>query len=322
MNYLPLIIQINHLHFLLNKAGINFVKLDNKKYTIMKKLNLLLIAFVSFSAFSQNIEGEISYIESLDMTESIEQMNKGMDSLKKSNPERAAMMNGRTKFIEEYMRSYEKTETVLYFKGNETIYKEKPAVLTESEVNQEQNYMMAFKPKADIIYYNKEEDKNLIQKDFMGKKFLVNQSLTDFKWKIVMEQKMIKGYPCMKAVREDTLFKIEAWFSSQIPVSSGPKGLYGLPGMILEAKFIKIPKEGESSRMGRRKMMMQDFTMDMVITADVIELKEINKKLVKAPSKGTEVESEAAYNALIMEKVKEMQKGRGRGRGGRGGRGR
>ena len=93
----------------------------------------------------------------------------------------------------------------------------------------------------------------------MGKEFLVKQPLNDFKWKIVMEQKMIKGYPCMKAQKEDSLYVVEAWFSSQIPVSSGPKGLYGLPGMILEAKFIKIKKEGEVKKKGRKMMMMQDF---------------------------------------------------------------
>ena len=65
------------------------------------------------------------------------------------------------------------------------------------------------------------------------------------------------------------------------------------------------------------RMMMQDFTMDVIITADVIEMKEVSKKMVKAPNKGTEVESEAAYNKLIMEKVSEMQHGGGR-RGGRG----
>ena len=287
----------------------------------MKKLSLIVLSFICVTAFSQNTEGEITYIESMDMTESIGKMNSAMDSMKEANPERAAMMNGRTKFIEEYMKSYERTETVLYFKGNETIYKEKPAVLSESEVDQESNYMMSFKPKADVIYYNKKENKNYIQKDFMGNEFLVKQPLNDYKWKIVMEQKMIKGYPCMKAVKEDTLYKIEAWFCSQIPVSSGPKGLYGLPGMILEAKFIKVVEEGKKKeRMGRRKMMMQDFTMDVVITADVIELKEVNKKMVKAPNKGEEVESEAAYNKLILDKVTQMQQNRGGGRGGRGGR--
>ncbi|MDB4089618.1 GLPGLI family protein [Flavobacteriales bacterium] len=284
----------------------------------MKKLSLIFLSLICITSFSQNVEGEITFIESLDMTEKIEEMNEGMDSMKKSNPERAAMMSGRTKYIEEFMKSFERTETVLYFKNNETIYKEKPAVLTESEVNQESNYMMAFKPKADIIYYNKDENKNYIQKDFMGSEFLVKQPLNDYKWKIVMEQKIIKGYPCMKAVKEDSLFIVEAWFSSQIPVSSGPKGLYGLPGMILEAKFIKIKKEEKVKKKGgRRMMMMQDYAMDIIITADVIELKEVNNKLVKAPNKGTVVESEAAYNKLIMDKVKEWQKGGGRGRGGR-----
>jgi GLPGLI family protein len=282
----------------------------------MKKLSLIVISFICVTSFSQNTEGLVTYVESLDMTGKIEEMNANMDSAKKKNPERAAMMSGMTKNIEEFMKSFEKTSTQLYFKNNTTLYKEKPAELTESEVNQETNFMMAYKPKSDIIYYNKNENKNFIQKDFMGKQFLVKDTLKNNKWKIVMEQKIVKGYPCMKAVKEDTLYRVEAWFSSQIPVSSGPKGLYGLPGMILEAKFIKINKDEKKSKKGGGRNMMEEMTMDIVITAETIEIKEIGNKMIKAPTKGKVLKSEAEYIEVVTEKVKEMQKGGGRGSGG------
>ena len=209
----------------------------------MKKFQLLLAAsIISTLSFAQKKEGVVSYVELLDMTEKIEEMNANMDSAKKKNPERAAMMSGYTKNIEEFMKSFENTKTMLTFKGNKTLYMEKPADLTESEVNQETNFMMRFKPEADIISYDKIKNKTVTRKDFMGTKFLVYDTLKKAEWKIVMEQKKILGYPCMKAVKEDSLYRVEAWFTSKIPVSSGPKGLYGLPGMILEAKLIKIKK--------------------------------------------------------------------------------
>ena len=89
-----------------------------------------------------------------------------------------------------------------------------------------------------------------------------------------MEQKVIKGYPCMKAVKSDSLYTIEVWFTSKIPVSSGPKGLYGLPGLILEAKFIKKTDKKVKTTKGKKGSMMQQFAMDIVITAEVIELKD------------------------------------------------
>ena len=282
----------------------------------MKKLSLIVLSVICVTSFSQNTEGLITYVESLDMTEKIEEMNAGIDSAKKKNPERAAMMSGMTKNIEEFMKSFEKTSTQLYFKNNATLYKEKPAELTESEVNQEVNFMMAFKPKADIIYYNKNKNQSFIQKDFMGKQFLVKDTLKNNKWKIVMEQKIVKGYPCMKAVKEDTMYRVEAWFSSQIPVSSGPKGLYGLPGMILEAKFIKIKEEKGLSLKASRGSAMRQMAMDIVITVETIEIKEIGNKMIKAPTKGKVLSSEAEYTEVVAEKVKEMQKGGGRGSGG------
>ena len=227
----------------------------------MKTVNIILFCLIASVSFSQNTEGVVTYVENIDMSDKIKEMNANMDSAKKKNPERAAMMGGLTKQIEEFMKSFEKTNYQLTFKDKATLYKEKPAELTESEVNQETNYMMAYKPKSDIMYYNKEKNQKFIQKNFMGKDFLIKDTLKKQKWKIVMEQKVIKGYPCMKAVTEDTLYKVEVWFTSQIPVSSGPKGLYGLPGLILEAKFTRIYSEADKKAKGKKTSIKQ-FVMN------------------------------------------------------------
>jgi len=283
----------------------------------MKKVNIILLCLIASVSFSQNTEGVITYVENIDMSDKIKEMNANMDSAKKKNPERAAMMGGLTKQIEEFMKSFEKTNYQLTFKDKATLYKEKPAELSESEVNQETNYMMAYKPKSDIMYYNKEKNQKFIQKNFMGKDFLIKDTLKKQKWKIVMEQKVIKGYPCMKAVTEDTLYKVEVWFTSQIPVSSGPKGLYGLPGLILEAKFTRIYSEADKKAKGKNRNFMKEYALDILITADLIELKKMPSKTVKPPNKGKVLNSEEEYVEMVANKVKEMQKMNG-GRRGRG----
>jgi GLPGLI family protein len=284
----------------------------------MKKIGIIILANVlSFTSFTQKTEGIITYVENIDMTPALEKANAQMDSASKQYPERVGMMDGMKKKIEEMLKSMEKMNTMLTFKGNESLYKEKPAELTEGEILQEENFMMKMKPQPDVIYYSKENNQHLIQKNFMGKDFLVKDTIQNYKWKLIMERKMIKGYACMKATKEDSLYKIEAWFTSQIPVSSGPKGLYGLPGMILEAKLIKKEIEGveENSSMG----MMNQFAMDMIIKVDKIEFKEVSKKALKKPNKGKVVGSEKEYNELVIKKVIEMQKFRGGGKGRRGG---
>lgn len=57
-------------------------------------------------------------------------------------------------------------------------------------------------------------------------------------WRITNEQKQIKGFNCYKAVGTQNLsnkkHNIIAWFTRDIPFNFGPKGYYGLPGLIVE----------------------------------------------------------------------------------------
>lgn len=290
----------------------------------MKKLIVICLAFVSLNGFSQKLEGVAYYIESVDMSPAIEEMNKQMDSAKNDNNPRAAQMGAFKDKLTEFLKTFEKTETQLFFNTEATFYKERDKELTAEEVNGEQNMFMRWKPEADKIYHDVADKKRIIKKDFMGKKFLIKDEAKDYKWKFTGKQKMIGEYPCMEATYEDTLFKAAVWFTPQIPISSGPKDLSGLPGLIIEATITNNQKEKETDskqkKRGFRQMrkMMQQGGMDLKITLEKIDFKEVSKSELKAPSKGKVVKSEEAYNKIVMEKVKEMQAmrgGKGRGRG-------
>lgn len=94
--------------------------------------------------------------------------------------------------------------------------------------------------------YNWRKDEFKVMRDFennsskdvietLDKKYVVEDKLPKYKWKILNEIKEINGYLCMKAETTDTIKKqvIHAWFTDAIPVQSGPEGFCGLPGMIL-----------------------------------------------------------------------------------------
>jgi GLPGLI family protein len=56
--------------------------------------------------------------------------------------------------------------------------------------------------------------------------------------KLTQETKIINGFGCYKGTRSNG--KVIAWYAPSIPVSFGPKGEYGLPGLILELERGKI----------------------------------------------------------------------------------
>jgi len=57
-----------------------------------------------------------------------------------------------------------------------------------------------------------------------------------FEWDISKERKIIAGFNCIKAVSNVRNNKIIAWFTTEIPINYSPLGLYGLPGLVLQAE--------------------------------------------------------------------------------------
>lgn len=86
---------------------------------------------------------------------------------------------------------------------------------------------------------------------------------------------------------------VTAWYTPQIPISSGPSEYQGLPGLILEVNADKIV---------------------MLCTKVVLNPKE--KNIIEKPEKG-EIVTRDEYNTIVKDKIEEMRQmygGRGRGR--------
>lgn len=87
-------------------------------------------------------------------------------------------------------------------------------------------------------YYYDENTKTYLIKncEVLGECFIyTNKSL---EWQLTQESKKINGYTCYKATRSNG--KVIAWYTVSIPINFGPKGEYGLPGLILELEVGKI----------------------------------------------------------------------------------
>jgi GLPGLI family protein len=89
---------------------------------------------------------------------------------------------------------------------------------------------------AYIIYRNREENQTFDYQNFMGKLYVIEDSISCQNWKIGHGMKEIAGHICIDAYCYDTIKEKEivAWFALDLPMLIGPDRYCGLPGMILE----------------------------------------------------------------------------------------
>jgi len=153
------------------------------------------------------------------------------------------------------------------------------------------------------VYFKNIKEKRYVNKlEVMGKRFLIKDTIPNFKWELSSETKNIGRYTCYKATfsreEDQTHLSMEdgeakesttkvtvvttAWYTIEVPVSNGPKEFGGLPGLILELK------EGE-----------------LTIVCTEIVLNSSDKILIQEPKKGKEI-SEIKYKEIMDQKTKEM----------------
>ncbi len=75
----------------------------------------------------------------------------------------------------------------------------------------------------------------LSRENIWTKYFIVKDTLRDMQWKITDEAKKIGNFNCQKALCTFRGRDYEAWFTTEIPISTGPWKFWGLPGLIVEA---------------------------------------------------------------------------------------
>ena len=151
---------------------------------------------------------------------------------------------------------YEKTY-ILTFNNIESFYKEEES-LNGNDNMYARGYLAASGSYfSGGIYKNIENDTIIEQREFLGKLFLVKDSMPKFDWKLENESKQIGDYTVFKATTiqkvdlndyrvvnaqdddKDVTLIVTAWYTPQIPVNMGPDIYNGLPGLILELNIFR-----------------------------------------------------------------------------------
>lgn len=191
---------------------------------------------------------------------------------------------------EAMLQNMPKTQTSkfnLFFTANESLYKAPEEQSGDIENNEGGVRMMIRRPQ-NIIYRNFSTQKKVEQREFAGKKFLIEGDLATAStaWKLTGETKTILGYDCQKATFVETDGRkrnLVAWFTDAIPAAMGPDTFGSLPGTILEVDI----NNGEN-----------------VTTASKIDFRAISADEVKAPSSGKKV-TDAEFRKIVEDYMKE-----------------
>ncbi len=183
---------------------------------------------------------------------------------------------------------------MLFFNNDCSLYQADATKNEEDAIEQQSGAMkikMVTGGETDKTFCDFKNKRKTEQKDFMTRMFLVEGDLQMAEWKITGNFSTILGYNCQEAISQDTMRKIKAWFTSSIPVSSGPAGYGGLPGMILQLDLSN----------GKR-----------VITATSIDNQLTDPKVLIKPKEGKKVTPEE-YKKIVDDKMKEMGADHGEG---------
>jgi len=156
------------------------------------------------------------------------------------------------------------------------------------------NRMMMRRNMQGETYLNRNEDLVTVKQEFMGKEYLIEDTVKLSPWKFGTETKTIAGYACKMAYytddsRPDRKQEITAWYTDQLRPFLGPERFNTLPGTVLAVDV----NNGER-----------------VLVAKTIDLRGLKKNELKRPVSGTKV-SGKEFRKMVEGRMKEM-----RGQGG------
>jgi GLPGLI family protein len=236
------------------------------------------------------------------------------------------------KNMEERMKKMLEKTFILNFDKSASIYKEEEKLDAPGQQGGFRVMVSSMMGGGGTFYKDVKTKSYTVDKEFMGKEFLVVDSLPKLNWKLEQETKQIGGYNCYKAtaVKEPsktdfrnfrpkktddkkeeakktsgetkTNFEdnfelpkeivVTAWYTPEIPVNQGPENYWGLPGLILE---------------------INDGTTTILCSKIVLNSKD---KVDIKPSKKGKVVSQKDYDETVvkkMEEFREMNRGRSSG---------
>ncbi|MEM7086296.1 MAG: GLPGLI family protein [Bacteroidota bacterium] len=291
----------------------------------MKSISLLVAVLFSAVGISQNISGKAYY--------------QSKTTVDMSDWGGRQMSEDQKRQIAERMKSMLEKTYILTFSGNESIYKEEEKL--EAGGGRSRGFgMMMNSFSAGKQYKNLEANQILEEREFFGKQFLVNDTITNLQWTVGKESKQIGQYLAIKATamkaidpndfsmarrrnrnRDKDAEKKEGEEKADSTKIADPFDEIEVPKEILVTAWFtpQIPvKNGPGEYAGLPGLILEMNIDRTTILCSKIVLNPKEADKIEAPDTGKEVSREE-YNKIIKEKMDEMRENWRGGNGRRGG---
>jgi GLPGLI family protein len=156
----------------------------------MKKIVISFVLILSFlSSYAQKDFQGLAVYESKTSTSDFK---KRFEGNKEMTPDMQKMIEERMK------KMFEKT-FILNFDKQASIYKEEEKLDTPGQGGGGMRVMSSFMGGGGTYYKNVKDRNYTVDKEFMGKEFLIKDSLVTYNWIMESESRQIGGYTCYKA---------------------------------------------------------------------------------------------------------------------------
>lgn len=227
------------------------MKINNTMKNILLVLGILVMLTAAHFVFGQVLEGVIDYEVKVNMH-------------RRLPPEQASM--------KEMIPEFNTSKDQLFFNEKESLYKTVEEDEDEPEHNGGGMRIHLRRPNIQT-YFDYGQSRKVMLQEFMGKEYLIEDSIRIAPWKLGTETKTILGYACRQAsyYNSERKANVVAWYSDQLRPFRGPEGFNSLPGTVLQVDI----NNGERT-----------------ITAQKIDSRPLKKSEMKIPSGGQRMTSE------------------------------
>jgi len=240
------------------------------------------------------------------------------------------------KMIEERMKKMFEKTFILNFDKTSSIYKEEEKLEAPGQGGGGMRMMSSMMGGGGTYYKNAKDKMYTVDKEFMGKEFLVKDTLTNYKWEMEGETREIGGYVCYKATaiipasktdfrnfrpkKEEELKKAEEKAKAEGEKKTSFFDEVDMPKDITITAWytMDIPvNQGPEAYWGLPGLILEVNDGKTTILCSKIVLNPKDKAVIKAPNNGKEV-SQKEYDEIVVKKMEEMME-MNQGQGGRGG---